>query len=130
MNKEYAVNNERENSEYSVDRNRKARFFYSHTNEPVEDKGKNELSFDDQGSMEIWDEKEDTIEIRTFYDDGLTIKSRFVASRIGDKLNYKVGYDETGTTIYKTIYKRGLPYRVIKYERDKNVIYKCRSQRL
>ncbi len=103
MNNEYVVNNEMENSEYSVDRNRKARFFYSHTNEPVEDKGKNELSFDDQGSMEIWDEKEDTIEIRTFYDDGLTIKSRFVASRIGDKLNYKVGYDETGTTIISVV---------------------------
>ena len=109
---------QREGGEFSVDQYTTARLFYHNTNAPIENKDKDRFSFDEQHRMVIWSDKTKSMEIRTFYDDGLTIKGRFIAIMKGDELNYKISYDEYGNPTYKTTYKNGLPCRIQNWQPD------------
>ena len=96
------------------------RVFYSGSNELVRNEEMNGFSIDTRKRTLIWKEGFDITEIRTFYDDGISLKARFFAIAEGGELNYKISYDENGYKTYKTFYKDGLPYIVQKWQEDKS----------
>ncbi len=110
--------------EFPVNQDKIARLFYSNSNEPVDNKELTHFSFDEWHRMVMWNDKEKLVEIRTFYEDGLTIKARFIATMRDDELNYKISYDEYGNPTYKTTYKNGLPCRIQTWQPDEPDIKK------
>ena len=100
------------------------RLFYSRANSPVKDQVTDGWCLDSRKRMLVWEADSHITEIRTFYKDRLTIKSRFIMSKSGLKLSYKIRYDRAGTVLYKTIYKQGVPYEIIRYDHTGRVSYK------
>ncbi len=92
------------------------RLFYSRGNSPVKDQVTDGWCLDSSKRMLVWEADSHITEIRTFYKDQLTIKSRFIMSKSGLQLSYKIRYDKSGAVLEKTIYKLGVPYHIISYD--------------
>ncbi len=101
------------------------RLFYSRGNSPVKDQVTDGWCLDSRKRMLVWEADSHITEIRTFYKDQLTIKSRFIMSKSGLKLSYKIRYDKSGAVLEKTIYKLGVPYEIIRYDDMGRVTQKC-----
>ncbi len=81
---------------------------------------------DSRKRMLVWEADSHITEIRTFYTrTRLTIKSRFIMSKSGLKLSYKIRYDKAGAVLHKTIYKQGVPYEIIRYDDIGRITHKC-----
>ena len=61
-------------------------------------------------------------DIVTDYDERYTIKYKFITTKSGRELAYKIHYNQDGILRFTITYEQELPYSIIKYDNQGNVI--------